>query len=999
MSNSLDLQILAQHHDALLLAEVAAWLHMFGKFHEDFLQGEHGLDIQIPPDVPLIFPQLGQLLQTDWTGKVWAQLGIVELQADQLSIADLVKEHRNKKATTGLQRLMQDSHGRGSGSEKGALERFFPSQRGSVYLSTAVGFENQPIDLTVIKNARQSFYGWLEKQLDLLQKNDARVDWHMFRRSFMEEIEKLFRATVAETRQPINDISLFDQTIASVAVFKAALAQKLLLGRKDPQQHKYHWRILRLGIDGLQFWGQSAKLTDLLGRKAAIARALDGVQQFLEEDYPLGAEIYRDENGSLFIVPDVADLLDQLANGKVLRNGLQEFARRELEDESEFTLTLSDGTRTMLSFGRLANTKLPPPSANPKAIFSVWQAHPEITDVCTVCGIRPQGYDGADRPPNHKALQRNVCGICERRRTDRASEWAGKLQTTVWTNEVADANGRLALIVGQFGLDDWLTGASLGSVLAFEPSARNLKYEHRGKEYRFDYKYNQLIAEIQQLLSSSKQPDAQVPLLNYLLLSYQRVGNSFSETYDFYVGDSDLDNGKREAHLFALSLMRQQPSPARLRRIWETTRTFWQEALNERDAQGKPILVPAGKRLEIIPKNSAQLNLGKFHSYELLVNNIRISVVWDSRVRRFIVCENLAYFAKPEQLGRPLSDYLQPGKSFVLEEPAGSGARNKVWGTITIEYVNELPDDYLPAIPILTEPRTFMALVPADKAMEVIHAIRRKYETEMGKVRNRLPITLGAVFFGRRTPLFAALDAARQMLDCPSNAGDWKVAAKTDHNPTAAGWPRSVRLTLTRENESTPVEIPTVMGDKETPDVWYPYWRVEDKPTDRTRRFIGPDGEHWVHVTELKEGDSVQFTPSHFDFLWLDAASRRFEIAYDKDGRRPARPTRPFYLEDLDRLETLWSCLKPPALTVTQLKQTLQTIETARERWFGPKCLGEPHDPDGVFRQFVEDTLANAQWNWKAIPEDKRNQLIAAAVRGELTDLEELHLEILKEEI
>ncbi len=50
MSNSL--KVLADNRDALLLAEVAAWLHMFGKFHEEFLKGVHGMDIEIPSDVP-----------------------------------------------------------------------------------------------------------------------------------------------------------------------------------------------------------------------------------------------------------------------------------------------------------------------------------------------------------------------------------------------------------------------------------------------------------------------------------------------------------------------------------------------------------------------------------------------------------------------------------------------------------------------------------------------------------------------------------------------------------------------------------------------------------------------------------------------------------------------------------------------------------------------------------------------------------------------------------
>jgi hypothetical protein len=171
-------------------------------------------------------------------------------------------------------------------------------------------------------------------------------------------------------------------------------------------------------------------------------------------------------------------LLDAQLKGSPLQTHLQEISRNELEEESLFTLTLSDRTRNMLSFGKLSSAELPPPSSNPHAVLSMWQSQKETTDVCPVCGIRPQGYDGAGKRLNQKALNRNVCGICERRRVDRASTWAGDLQTTVWTNEVADENGRLALIVGRFGLEHWLTGEALASIMAFEPSSRLCKAQN-----------------------------------------------------------------------------------------------------------------------------------------------------------------------------------------------------------------------------------------------------------------------------------------------------------------------------------------------------------------------------------------------------------------------------------------------------------------------------------------------------------------------------------------
>ena len=1025
MSNIPSLKVLYDHRDALLLAEVAAWLHMLGKFHEDFLNGDHELDIKIPHDLTITHPLLDNLLRDPWITPILNSLGIPELQANSLSIFDLSKEHRNPKAPTGLQRLMQDAHGRGSGSEKGALERFFAGQTKNVFVSTAVGYEpdQQPIDLQKLERERKEFYQFLENRLKQLRETDGKVNWTTFRREFISQIEKSFHITVAETRRPVNDVTLFDQTFASVAVFKASLAQNLLLGWADPTQteitKKYHWRILRVGLNGLKFWAQSTKLVDLLGRKECIKDALEAIQDFLEQDYPLGMEIYRDENGSLFIVPDIPDLLNISVDGMTLCTCLQEIAHNKTADEAEFILELSERTRTMFSSGQLLNKKLPPPSANSGKIDSIWQTLKKKTDICTVCGIRPQGYDGKGKPFNQKALQRNVCGICERRRADRSSDWVDKRQTTVWTNEIIDENGRLALIVGKFKLDNWLNGAALGTVMAFEPSARNLEDSKRNKkQYHFDYK--QLLDEIRQSLQTPGQLSAQFSLLDNLLLSYQRIGYSFFDTYNFYVGNSDLDTGNREAHLFALALMRQQPSPARLRRIWETTRNFWQAICNEINMRNEKILLPVEKRLEIVPRNRTQLDLGKFHSYDLVVNNIRVSVVWDSTAQRFIVCDNLTYLAKPEQLGKPLQEYLQREKSFVLEESASRGAKNRVWGSITIENVSELQDNYLPFIPILAEPQIFMALIPADRALKVVNAIKSKYEREMGKVQNRLPLHLGVVFASRRTPLQAILEAGRAMLQRSVTSEQWTVTSNHTYgksnapalnNPAHSEKWQEVRLKNAAGREITlPVSI--VMGDGKTEDVWYPYWRVKGKPTDRARWFTGPDGEHWVHVCDLRQGDEIAFTPSTFDFEFLDSASRRFEVYYDEKGRRPRR-TRPLYLQDVERLEKLWeehfSLLKR-----SQFSQMLQTIEAARERWNIP--VGDEALQNEVFCQFVKDTLTNAKIPSLraersspplapeiALPAAARNDiptpLIEAATRGELADWAEIHLEILKEKM
>jgi len=183
-----------------------------------------------------------------------------------------------------------------------------------------------------------------------------------------------------------------------------------------------------------------------------------------------------------------------------------------------------------------------------------------------------------------------------------------------------------------------------------------------------------------------------------------------------------------------------------------------------------------------------------------------------------------------------------------------------------------------------------------------------------------------------------------------------------------------------------------VMGDGQTHDVWYPYWRVKGKPTNRTRWFTGPDGEHWVHVCDLQEGDQVAFTPSTFDYEFLDTTARRFEVSYDASGQRrgPERRQRPYLLEELDKLEKAWKDISH--LSKSQIHAVIAAMETKRHVWEKPVGAGALALPDqDVFRQFVRDTLRKA--------EILSQSLERAALSGMLRDAVEIHLEIMKEEL
>ena len=727
---------------------------------------------------------------------------------------------------------------------------------------------------------------------------------------------------------------------------------------------------------------------------------MNRVRELLEVTYPMGSEVYRDENGSIFVVPDVYDILESANNKgiRLLKLIQQEFAQGTIKDQTRIQINGEITPQIELEpnswWGQdpdwPASFKDELPNierflSNQIALCTqideieqYWNSKTNV-DICTVCGLRPQGR-------SKKAAKRKVCDICEKRRADRSNAWAtSQFSKTIWTDEVADGNGRLALLVGYFDLLHWLDGKLLDTMLLIAP---------------------------QDPQNTTNKP-----------------------------------------------ITSKTPSFSRLRRIWMTTRDFWQEvcptdggeAIDKEKRTPKKSLIDrvvdqAGPRIVIRghlrPKEEGRTP-GDFHACDLVLSDgIKMSVVWDPDNSRFITADNLAYLK--EQLGRnvesALKELTDKRATLLIEEPTGYGAKKNIWGTISLdsESVKTLDIKYAPFIPILAEPRTFMALVPAEKALEVIEAIQAKYEREMGKVRNRLPLHLGLVYTHRRTPLRAILDAGRRMLDQSAKPEGWKIVRaaqklienddelprrfKDDESGQFHEW---YEILLEKDGRRLTWCVPAVMGDSTTPDLWYPYVFLNtfSEPSDRDKCFQAPNpwtgSDGWlVHVADLKRDDSVYFTPATLDFQWLDSAGRRFEIAYnaegDAQGQRRNLPCRPYLLDELDDLESIWETLKHH-LSKNQIYALRDLIEAKRVEWQVTKPELAEFDlqgkliqqPDDVFWQFCYDSLANAEWKKGKMPwqvEEKDREIWLArwanyVACGWFADVVELHLHIMKEEV
>jgi CRISPR-associated Csx11 family protein len=313
------------------------------------------------------------------------------------------------------------------------------------------------------------------------------------RANLVKKVSELFVQAGADTRRPINEIRLWDWGVLMGALYKAAIAGVLLSGQ-TPFAHDLRWRLLSIRFNGLNYITQVARLPDLLSREQLLTDALNKVRDLLEEEYPVGNEVYRDENGSLFVVPDLPNLLSFTDNnGRTLHALiLQAFKQGTLRNDSNLALggeitpvveldktawwgqdpawwgqdpdwkTRNPPQNEIPPVGRLLSQSITSPPF-PEDVKRFWQNN--VADICTVCGLRPQSK-------TDRISSRKICETCERRRLGRCQSWATKqLEETIWIDEVADTNARLALITGQFDLDDWLSGQLVESLVLNLPGS------------------------------------------------------------------------------------------------------------------------------------------------------------------------------------------------------------------------------------------------------------------------------------------------------------------------------------------------------------------------------------------------------------------------------------------------------------------------------------------------------------------------------------------------
>jgi len=810
------------NRDALLLAEAIGWLHDYRKCSEEHLQS------QAPGSKTSALPRTE--LANRQPGLQCISLALPTVQSLSRTVADLLDDKTWSKDTLG--KFLSRGHNTAHFDKQEPVggEQNYPGTQ----ISSAFGFE-ESVGTTLTVRLRGLPWG----ELNTLASD---------RQYLREQVSTLFAQTVADSRRPINEVGLWSWGSFVGALYKSALSGCLLTGIV-PSAPDLQWRLLGIRVDGLGYISNVARVPDLLVRQKLLSDGLDQVRKLLEVEYPLGSEVYRDQHGSIFIMPDVPDLLRTPDDrGTTLEARIVQTFTGKVEGDLLPLVTLEqdswwgqDPTWSKRA-PTATNDKLPDikgmlvkpvtTQADARVIEALWQVKKGNLELCPVCRLRPM-KEGQE-----------ACETCMNRRGSRVQGWLKTPFNTIWIDEIADHNDRVALVVGKFGLDDWLSG---------------------------DLVQTMLVKAIE------NNPGACVP---------------------------------------------KNPSPARLRRVWETCQRFWSETVMGTILAGQPFGGGDAlrcRRVAVVPDDCKgwQENV----PYDGTINGRAVSLFWRESEKRFITISNLQLGVSQarDEIGL-IGEWH--GRICTVSPPSKPGQTR----TFTVQQVQSLNGEpiqiYAPYLSLLESPDRFLALVPAAEALEIVGKIRDEYHEQMGKVQNRLPLFLGIVFFPRKLPLMAVMDAARRMLAMDLPEETWQVECVTPQNTGS-----NIEIRLSLQLKRIDVTIPVKMRGNSTDDLWYPYFFVQHfadgTPDNRALRFQH-DGRWLVHAKELKKDDQVAMTPSRFAYLFLESTARRFRFDPQQDV---------LLLDELPWLTKMWTALKESGITMTGLRNVLALLESKGAAW------------------------------------------------------------------
>ena len=929
------IETLRESRSFLLGLEAIGWLHMAGKAKVDFLKSHGGIKAN------------GVYEYKDWCENEdppfpWDDL-LGWLREENGAASDLIKDlpdfmtnfitqHAEREDDESkVVALLQAGHAMASGIEKQSYKgvEYLGQDATNMWLSSAFGFPER--NLLSNLPAVLSDEGWKKLSSNIeellsgakdVKPDDVKAWWEWRDKAVGSDgwLRRDLSATIAETRLPNNDVTLFDQSYVAAALFKSAAAGSLLFDpcQKGKIKSTTEWRLLTVGMGTDHYESRAVKVGDWLGARSRLNEFFESVRIYVEVDLAVGSLLYRDESVCVFSFPGEYEQ----QNGNDVIECLTKFFYEEFERYAkDYSLEtppyceISPQSRSLVLMTkeiRKAKETLAVPFHRELSLDSDVKCESNGS-ICPVCQIRRNGSKKAGDP----------CPVCQERRKGRLDEFLDpnsdlrkkELNDTIWFSEVADSNDRLAMLTLGFDLEPWLDGSRLESFRAQAIPQWPLLNCNSIKQY------NNLKELMLRVVENTKQ-NPTVSKSDVFTMKNLNGGYDKNNPHDFYdkIVDDRSDAPKwgeisdeERAVWLAHMLLQKLPSPGRVYRFQRQTKSFFEELLKD----FKHISAASEnrwrvRRVILTPKDPHDLKLNEIYSCSL--DGVPMDLLYQKE--GFLTISNLSRIIpamyEKNFMKKPLDLKFDDGES------------QKSVSTV-IQSVNDAGTlgVYHPIISLELSPIRFRVLVPLEAASQCVNEAFLAWERSFSKVWDRLPLKIGVVAFSRTTPFQAVVDGTRIMEDAlkkSSSEVGWRVSEVSHRDGvTSIGFVDPAHGERERFLRSVPVTFPD--GRR---DLFHPYVKVEDKEARLPLDFCVPRKKGHVvyrHVDDLRPGDGVYVAPSIFASMFLDSVGRR----YDDLDCHP--------IDEWRRMEDLWSLIEDNVDGQSALKGIWAEMTDKKASW------------------------------------------------------------------
>ena len=520
MENDNFFRILQESRDLILLTEIIGWLHDIDKLDERFFClyknsdkwpdgkkitfGENGhiiramIELDLPLNLNESSPEHGKhgiddkyeyfgsikglphdLINFFKSDPPFTQM--TQKIVDTSKNGSPILRHQIKpyRPTTVWEQLICGSDSKDSKEDRGQV-----SGSQSKLMCSPFG-DSSNIDTMYLRKERNRIY----RQICLLlEENKSTKE---FRKEGLKIVSDSFKRTVADTRYPVNDISLLDHNYMTGVIAKSVLLTCLLNEEMrsrnqnfqdiDKQiRNKLTFQALSITFDPYSYISNSIKLADLIGRTRLYQKIRESIKELLEVEIPIGSSIYEDLTNIIFLTPELEPqmwktvektLTERVEHRifKILENELNEdLSENELSSiafslnprveilspEREIATLVKNGIENSKNY--LRSKELSNLSVNAiSKISEMWKN--AYKEKCHICGLLPKELDMENEKLCRTCFALRYKGRHEVREENIKMQNTEEIPESIWLDEIKDENNTIALIVGRVTpLERWL---------------------------------------------------------------------------------------------------------------------------------------------------------------------------------------------------------------------------------------------------------------------------------------------------------------------------------------------------------------------------------------------------------------------------------------------------------------------------------------------------------------------------------------------------------------